>query len=184
MNLLLSRGQAQGATGRPVFNLWAKAELLPEEEALLAKYRDVRNAVLLDGDATRALKLAAYIALPLAAAVALFVLANVSAGTAAVTFLFAFGLAAYLIYEQLREQVYIRDLLNGRAFKCRSVTELMEKEEIIKGMAVNFRQLLEDMKDWGGKEVVAIAPLRTRPTAEVVTLEVEPVREQLLSAAE
>ena len=60
----------------------------------------------------------------------------------------------------------------------------MAKEEVIKEMAVNVRQLLEDMKDWGGKEVVAIAPRREKPTPEVVTTEVEHWRERPLSAAE
>ncbi len=184
MNLLLRRSQAQGVTGRPMFNLWAKADLLPEEEALLAKYREVRNTVLLDGDPTKGLRPALYLALPIAAVAALIVAPEFGLWPAALVFLVAFFGGAYVIYEHLREPVYVRDLLNGRYFRCRSVTELMDKEDVLKLMAVNLRQLLEDMKDWGGKEVIAIAPRRARSVPEVVTTEVEHWLERPLRAAE
>ncbi len=183
MNLLLSRSQARGPR-RTTFYLWAKADLLPQEQALVSKYHEVHSAVLLDGDPFKGLRPALYLALPAAALAFLFLWGNFGFGTAVVGSLVVFGGAGYLIYEHLREPVYVRDLLQGRAFKCRSITELMEKEDLLKLLAVHLRQLLEDMKNWGGKEVIAIEPRREKPAPEVATAQVEHRRVRPLSAAE
>ncbi len=55
MQLLVKRGQSDGALGRVTFDLWAKFEVTEEEQALLAKY-NARNAILSEGNPWRDLR--------------------------------------------------------------------------------------------------------------------------------
>jgi tetratricopeptide (TPR) repeat protein len=54
----------------------------------------------------------------------------------------------------------VRDILNGRFFKCKSVVSLMAKEQNIAEMANAFRHLLEAMKNWGGREIIELEPYK------------------------
>jgi hypothetical protein len=67
-----------------------------------------------------------------------------------------------ILYRLVRETVRIGDLITGRAFKCRSIMDIQEMEEFLKKVAFAIAQMLEDMKNWGGREIVPVAPLIER----------------------
>jgi hypothetical protein len=165
MQLLLKRSQKEDVLKRIKFDLWAKFELTAEEQALIDKYQ-VSNAILDEGstrrDVMRALKYAAGLGL---LALLLMGVMRVSLGPG----LMVLGFAAltYAIYQQIREQIRVSDILTGRTFVCRSVVTLMGKERTLTEMAVVFRRFLEAMKTWGGAEIIDIEPERP-PTVRVV----------------
>jgi hypothetical protein len=155
MQLLLGRKQSPHWMGGVQFSLWARFELTDEEEALIKKYQ-VRNAIITLGNTRRDIRLAALCALPIILIVYL-VFSGIygGAGVMLLALLF-YAVAAYAIYNQIREQIKISDIIEGRDFACRSVLLLLEKEEMLLDTAVRFRRFLEYMKTWGGKEAVPI----------------------------
>jgi hypothetical protein len=170
MQLLLKRSQKAGVGGRIKFDLWAKFELTAEEQALIDKYQ-VRNAILDEGntrrDLIRAFKYAIGVGI-----LALILLDGVGVSLSPGLMVLGFAALTYAIYQQIREQIRVSDILTGRTFTCRSVLTLMEKERTITQMAVVFRQFLEAMKTWGGAEVINIEPALA-PTVRVIE---EPAR--------
>jgi hypothetical protein len=75
-----------------------------------------------------------------------------------VVVIMAIPILAFLIYHRIREKIIIADILEGRNFSCNSILVLMEKEKAITETAVIFRQFLELMKTWNGREVTDIEP--------------------------
>ena len=167
MELLFRRGQSPAATGRIKFDLGAKFDVTAEESAPIDKY-SVKNAILSEGntrrDMFRALRYGALLT------VAVTIVAEVLRFPASIVFLaalFSITVGSYLIYQQIREQILVSDILEGREFVCRSVVTLIEKEELLKRMALSFRHLLEAMRSWGGTQVIEITPERA-PTLKLV----------------
>src|SRR5215212_3881206 len=167
MELLFRRGQSPAATGTIKFDLWAKFDVTEEESALINKY-SVRNAILSEGntrrDAFRALRYG--VLLTIAVTVVTSAL-RFNAGLVFLAGLISLTVGSYLIYQQIREQILVSDILEGREFVCRSVVTLIEKEELLKRMALSFRHLLEAMRTWGGTQVIEITPERA-PTLKLV----------------
>lgn len=163
MQLLLSRKQSPHWMGGVKFDLWARFELTEEEDALIKKYQ-VRNAIVSLGNTRRDMRIAALCALPIP--VIVYLIFGGIYGGAGVLFLalLFYAVAAYAIYNQIREQIKISDIIEGRDFACRSVLMLLEKEEMLLDMAVRFRRFLEYMKTWGGREAVPIELIGTRGT--------------------
>ena len=62
-------------------------------------------------------------------------------------------------YNEVREHIYVRDLIHGRKFRCFSIVELLQKEEYLRVLAMYLRQVLESAKNWGGREAVPIPRL-------------------------
>jgi hypothetical protein len=161
MQLLMEHAQK----GR-VFRLWAKYELLGQERELVDQY-DIRRYVLVEGDPKhekeRALKLAAALAVVVSGLTLVF-------STPADAVLL--GLIALVggwigIYYRIRETITVDDIVNGRHFACRSIATLLQKREQIAEMAQKFTQFLEALKNWGGREVIEMAPDRA-PIARFV----------------
>jgi tetratricopeptide (TPR) repeat protein len=71
-----------------------------------------------------------------------------------------FAVGSFVIYQNIREQIRVRDILNGRFFACKSVVALIAKEQNIAEMANAFRHLLEAMKNWGGREIIELEPYK------------------------
>jgi phage shock protein PspC (stress-responsive transcriptional regulator) len=177
MQLLLTRNQTS-LFGYVKFHLWAKIELSREEKELITNYR-VSKAILSDGDWQRDLLLSFKYAavLGVVAAIASYFdwipIASqlgfrfIGLGGAAITGLITFAVATYVIYNQIREEIRISDILDGRLFRCRSVLTLIAKERILTVMAHDFREFLEAMKTWGGSEVIPIEPGQ-KPTLRVI----------------
>jgi hypothetical protein len=156
MQLLIQRGQRKSPIlRRPVFDLWAKFELNPEEEALIHRYH-VRNHVLVEGGF---LQLRRAMILGIIIAVGIATVAHIFLGSPPITLLIFIG-SAYLLYHQLREEIRVSDILDGRHFACRSVVRLMAMEKEVAEMANAFRHLLEAMKNWGGREIIELEPYK------------------------
>jgi hypothetical protein len=162
MQLLLEHAQK----GK-VFSLWAKYELMGQEQKLVEQY-NIRDVVLVEGnprqERERAMKLAG------ALSVVVFLLGFAAFGqpVAGITLaLIAFPIAWIVIYNHIRETIRVEDILNGRHFACRSILTLLEKKQQISEMAEKFTQFLEVLKNWGGREVIEMAPDRP-PSARFV----------------
>jgi hypothetical protein len=157
MQLLIQRGQRKiPILPRPIFDLWAKFEVNLEEEALIDKYH-VRKHILVEGKPLQRW-FAAILGIILAGVIAAIVHNYI--GIQLIT-LFVFVGGAFLLYQQFREEVRVNDILDGRHFACRSVVKLMAQEEEVTEMANAFRHLLEAMKNWGGREIIELAPYKT-----------------------
>ena len=167
MDLLFKREQKTGWIRRRVnFKLWAKAEFTDEEQALITKYR-MDRAMLVPVPTPGLLRTAIIVALitfPIAYLLWVFVIWPLTylrisfyvqlAGCAMASLFVAF---AY--YHQKRETIYVKDLLHGRYFKCRSVIELARKEAYLESINGYFRQVIESAKHWGGTDKRPIEPL-------------------------
>jgi hypothetical protein len=165
MQLLLQRSQRGDGTlfwPPPLFKLWAKFELTAEEHALINKYH-VRNFTLWEGNRRRDfLRALLFGFLPGLIAAAVFVrMFNLAgSGWGALWAIIVFAAVIYGIYQSIREEIRVADILDGRFFKCRSVVTLLAKEQHLREMAQVFRSFLEAMKTWGGQEVIEIEPDR------------------------
>lgn len=168
MNLLLNRDQKSAALfsliplrigSGVIFHLRAELELDDEENSLLKKYR-FEKAPLVLSDPIEDLKQA------LRPALLLGVLSFI-----VFWFVFTFGASIVLsvvvvlvmtvvYFRALREQIIVRDLLDGgRTFRCDSIVELIKKEAYIEGVCQYLRQVLESAKHWHDREKVDIPPL-------------------------
>ena len=156
MQLLIERGQHFNyVSGRFRFRLWAKFECNSEETRLIDKY-SVRDALLTEGKPGQ-LKKAAIIAAVITVVVALILgfITGVAKDllpipdliglmvTNPAGLVFIYIIVLYLVYNQIREQIKVEDLLTGRSFTCKSVVDVIFKEQEIVEIADCFRQVLE-----------------------------------------
>lgn len=166
MNLLLERSQAPGTFtliplqfGQgPLFRLWAQAEFTEEEYARVRKYR-LNDALLISDDWVAMLRRSfrAAMVIGVVAWWLSFTFFGWFVSTSVSIIVMLVFTAGY--YNELREHIYVRDLIHGRTFRCFSIVELVQKEEYLKGISAYLRQVLETSKHWDGREVVEIPTL-------------------------
>ena len=150
-----------------VFALWAKYELLGQDEKLVEQY-NIRKYVLVEGDVRHDRERAFKLAAALAVGVLLLTFSVTKRPMLAILLaLIAFVLGWIGIYYNIRETVTVADILDGRHFKCRSIVTLLEKRQQVTKMAQEFTLFLEALKNWGGREVLEITPDRP-PVARFV----------------
>lgn len=163
MQLLLEHAQK----GK-VFSLWAKYELLGEEEKLVDQY-NIRSVVLVEGNPreewSRARKMAGALAVIVYIAGVFWAasqrVSDFQALLGAVPLaVLVFAVAVFVIRYKIRETIKVGDILNGRHFACRSIITLLERKRQISEMAEKFTHFLELLKNWGGREVFEMAPDR------------------------
>jgi hypothetical protein len=149
-----------------VFSLWVKYELLGQEQTLVEKY-NIKRTVLVEGnprqERERAFKMGAALAVVVAGAMFPFSTPADAAAFGLITLV----VAPFVIYFRIRETIRVEDILNGRHFACRSIITLLNKKQQISEMAERFTHFLESLKNWGGREVVELAPDRP-PVARFV----------------
>jgi len=168
MDLLFKREQKIRNFGGILFRLWAKSEFTEDERALLDRY-SLDQAKLLVADDTKQLKWAIGIGL-----LAFFFVggwigsgsgepgAGLFAGTIA-------GIGAgFFYFTQRRETIYVKDLLYGRQFKCKSIADLARKEAWLEDACIVMRQVLETAKNWDGVETNPVPVLAKDEAKEVV----------------
>ncbi len=175
MNLLFERRQKPGTVtlvplqfgGGPLFTLWAKAEFTEDEYALLQKYR-FNDALLIADDWLAMLQRSFRTAVMLGFVAwwLLFAFFSWSVSTSLAVLLVLILTAVY--YNELREHIYVRDLVHGRVFRCFSIVELVQKEEYLKGITAYLRQVLETAKHWDGREVVPVPTLTPQEAKALV----------------
>lgn len=168
MNLLLKREQRRTLRGRTVFRLWVKAEMAEDERALIDRY-NIADAILIEADDLDHLKWAAGIGLITFAVVGLLVASYTYDQYLALAVGASIGLAAgYWWLNEKRETIWMRDLLYGRRFKCRSVIELAKKEAMLDNACIALRQVVETAKHWEGVETRPVPVLSPQEAKEVV----------------
>lgn len=128
MQLLLERKQGKSWTGLPIFKLWVKFDLTSEENELIEKYRVWRH-ILTEGNFRRDFLRALRWTIPITLVISFFITREPGVTPATLLLSLAlFFIILYVIYQQLRELIYVDDVLKGRTFKCRSVVKLAAKE--------------------------------------------------------
>lgn len=195
MKLLLKREQTDGAVGRVNFKLWAKIEIDEDERAMLKRYR-LDQALLMGVNDPNLLRRAAtygfgvfILSLFLLEMMGPFFLTVLSGDfdrfeatynfhDRRISVLSGFWPAfligsgfAYWYFNEKRDQIFVRDLLHGRHFSCKSIIDLTRKEAEISEITAIFRQVMESAKHWGGTQAEDI-PVLSRDEARELILKV------------
>lgn len=170
MKLLLKREQTTGSVGRINFKLWAKIEIDEDERALMSRYKFDQALLMGEDDPSLVRKSGTY---GLLIAIGLGFVLNfmMGAGLAFSVGLLAGGMFAYWHFNENREQVFVRDLLHGRHFKCPGIIDLTKKEAEVSEITAIFRQVMESAKHWGGTQTEDI-PVLSRDEARELILKV------------
>lgn len=166
MHILFQRSQNAGSWKRILFKLHAKLDTSEDEQAIINKY-NFQNAVLIDSDQPGLIRNSIFVGLFSFFALYIFFTFNLSSmiglrlgwvSTLAVAAITAM-LCAFIFYHQKRETIYVKDLLYGRYFRCRSICELARKEAYLETIAGYLRQVMESAIHWDGVEKFEILPL-------------------------
>ena len=178
MELLLQRSQKERVS-RPRFELWAKFDLDANENALIDKYKPQSALLSEDEPASRARKwrrsvitggilsmvvclIIAYLSLyrPALGGINPFLLFQPFDNIPMWIGLLLLGWFVFTswVFAHIREDIIVADILRGRSFRCKSIVILLEKEDLLKKRAQEFRQFLEAMKTWGGMDIITIKP--------------------------
>ncbi len=166
MEILFKREQTSGKFGPVHFKLWAKIELSEAEQAIAQRYK-FDNTALIHVPQPWLLLKSLILALVIAALLMIF-LYGYDGGDGGVVALFL-GLCAGIGYhEHCRETVYVRDLLNGRHFRCTSVVELARKEAWLYIITGFLRQVMESATQWDDTEALEIEPLPKEEARRVI----------------
>ena len=158
MKILLRRDQTQGLFRAVRFKLWGQIELEGDERAIIDRY-DFDHAVLIFAYQENLLRNAILVGLASSLA-AFFVIAGIAGrgiGTPAAILLGAF--AGWFFFDWYRETVYVKDLMHGRHFRCKSIVDLAVKEHWLKQIISYLRAVMESAKHWDGTETVDVPKL-------------------------
>jgi hypothetical protein len=167
MNILFKRQQTSGQVGRVTFKLWSQIELDENEKAILKRYR-FDEALLVDAIQPNLLRNSGIAGL--VAGVFAYIVVDVvaPANIALLLALAAIGGGAYWWYHNNRETVFVRDLLHGRHFACKTVIDLAQKEAWLTSMVAFLRQVMESAKNWDGTETIPIIALPKEEARQVI----------------
>lgn len=167
MNILFKRQQTSGQVGRVTFKLWSQIELDENEKAILKRYR-FDEALLVDAIQPNLLRNSGIAGLVAGVVAYIFVDAVAPANIALLLALAAVGGGAYWWYHNNRETVFVRDLLHGRHFACKTVIDLAQKEAWLTSMVAFLRQVMESAKNWDGTETIPIFALPKEEARQVI----------------
>jgi hypothetical protein len=156
MQLVMQRGRLTGVRGYS-FSIVARLIVDDEQEKLLTRYQ-LRDTILTEGDRQRDLKRAAWYTFPPGVLISLAMASSNLDIIAFVVGLIVTAGACYFVYEQLREEVRVSDLLTGREFRARSFIGLLNKEHAIRRMAAIFEKVLIQARTWHEPEIIDLAP--------------------------
>lgn len=142
--------------------------MLEDERALIDRY-DIGDSCLIDSDDSEHLKGAVGIGFLAFLVCGGFVGANTSEQLVGLPVGVIAGVAAgYWWLNEKRETIWMRDLLYGRRFKCRSIIELAKKEAMLEDACIALRQVVETAKHWDGVETRPVPVLPPDEAKEVV----------------
>jgi hypothetical protein len=150
MELLLKRNEI----GRNKFDLFAKLELNPEEEARLRK-GEIRNTYVWQPENVDQLKEGTKSGLT---GVAMAIIVGFVAAVAIHPALFvivtpiAWLPLRKLVFQQTRSGITIADIISGRTIRCRSLDELYVKENAIKDNIQKYVKAHEQMHALGNEQ--------------------------------
>lgn len=127
MKLLFRRDQRSGMLGKQIFTLDVRADLSPEEKANIVKYKLGDTYLYQRYDPERASEMKGWS-----------------------------GFLASAIVSMHQVEIQVRTLEGGQRIECKSITEMLAVEAIIKEAATNFKAVLEASAKFGGEEVVEV----------------------------
>jgi hypothetical protein len=134
MQLLLHPSTTPRLTGNFRYKLWVKFEVTPEERSLIARYA-VNRTILWRGralrDFARALLWGTIPALIISGFLVDHLERRAWPGLAILIPLIVWNFIVWVIYHQIREEVRVSDVLQGRFFSSRSVIALYDRERVI-----------------------------------------------------
>lgn len=167
MDLLLKREQTRNFLNRIVFRLWAKTEMDEDERALIDRY-DLDESWLLISDDRDHLKWAIILGVIAFFLVGGTVAQATAVGCGIIAGLIAGGGVGYWWLNEKRETIYMRDMLHGRRFKCRSIIDLAKKEAMLQNACIVLRQVMETAKHWDGVETCPVPALSKEEAKDLV----------------
>jgi len=163
MELLLKRNEVTGATGIFIrYDLFAKLELEPDEEARIRRAQPGK-AFVWEGEHGKAkfrwrlcLIPGGILALIFAGLIGLLgtVLSVLTLPIAAIIWI----PITKLLYNLVRPEITIEDLMAGRTIHCKSLDELYIKEHTIEEKAKDFCKGIEHMHSLGEQRKINLNP--------------------------
>lgn len=167
MHLLFKREQKLDQFSRVNFKLWSQLEFESGELAIVKRYH-FDDAVLIQAVQPGLVRRAVIIGIIIFLAVSGFVQNQVDAKLALVAGIVAGGGIGYWYFNEKRETIFVRDLIHGRHFKCRSVVELARKEAWLTTICAFLRQVMESAKHWDGTERHSVEALPKDEARQVI----------------
>ena len=167
MNLLFKRGQTAVKVGRVHFTLWSKLELTEDEKALLQRYR-FHEAVLIQAVQPTLIRNAILIGVLMFFVFGVPAVGYLGSDIGGACGVVAGAASGFWYFNEKRETIYVRDLLYGRDFKCKSVIELARKEAWLETISSYLRQVMESAKHWDGTARREIEPLPKDEARQVI----------------
>jgi len=151
VDILFKREQTPGRFIDVNFKLWCKIELDEEEQSLTKRYR-FDDAMLIAVLQPELMRKAVFLFLVVwfFAFIILYWMSSLGTGLF-LGFLTAFGATWWFLNEK-RETIFVKDLIHGRNFKCKSVIELAQKEAYLNNVVATLRQVMVGAKHWDGTE--------------------------------
>ena len=156
MELLLKRNEI----GRHKYDLFAKLELTPEEEARLRK-ADTKSVYVWEPDLLSGMKegrssrlKGAVLAILLGLIVAVIIQGLLFLPVALISW---FPLSK-LAFNQTRKGISVADLITGRTIRCKSLDELYVKENAIRGNTQKYCNALEEMHALDNVQKIQLKP--------------------------
>jgi hypothetical protein len=154
MQLVMRRNRLTGNEWHK-FKINARMVLNEDEKSLLARYV-LQDVILTPGNVRRDARRAVLISAGLS--LLLYGILRIGAGFPPLIAVLIFPFLAYLIYHQIREEVRVKDLLDGRDFKARSLLQLLQKEYAIRKMSAVFSTVVSQARTWHEPEVIELEP--------------------------
>jgi len=157
MELLFKRAQSSSRLLKVSFKLWGKIDLDEEEQALVKRY-SLGDACLIEDFQPKLIRNATLFGL-FVGLVLYTLTAFMPDSVQNVLAILAIAGGGFWFYHQKRETIFVKDLLHGRHFSCRSIVDLAHKEAWLEERVAILRQVLESAKHWDGTETIAINAL-------------------------
>jgi len=166
MEILFKRQQTSARFLKVAFKLWGKIELSEEEDALVKRY-NIADGVMIGSLQPNHVRNSIVFGL-FAGFIAYFLFVFLPDALTNILAILVVGGAGYWFFHKTRETIYVKDLLHGRHFVCRSVAELARKEAWLEDAASVFRQVMESAKHWDGTETIDIPALSKEEAKAVI----------------
>lgn len=173
MKILLKRSQSQGLFRSVRFKLWGKIELEDDEAAIIDRY-DFDHAVLIFELQEKLLRWSIIIGfvsfVPYFFLFAGFLGRAIGTPIAVAAALFT----GWFFFDRFRETVYVKDLIHGRHFRCKSIVDLASKEDWLKQIIAYLRSVMESAKNWDGAETVDVPKLDPETAKHIMLKRIGP----------
>lgn len=167
MKILMRRAQTPGRFFGVQFKLWAKLELEGDEQKIINRY-DFDQSVLIFVEQQNRFRNAFILGLLSAIPAFFLIAANSNRALGSILAVVTLIATTWFWMDYWRETIYVKDLLHGRYFKCKSIEALVRKEYFLQHVSSYLRQVMESAKQWGGTETQDIPKLDPEMAKQIV----------------